>query len=97
MLGECITNLVRYDPYMRKRAPLCLDLDDLQYEDFTIKEMANRIALPLESGKLGAKDHTVKHKTHEEDLQRIVSKDNQTKYASGNAVQTPSHGRAVPR
>ena len=28
-----------------------------------MKETANRMALPLESGKLGAEDHTVKHKT----------------------------------
>ena len=68
MLGECVTNLVRYDRYMRKWSPFCLGLDDLQYKAFTTKEMANRIALPLESGGLGAKDRTVEHKRHEEHL-----------------------------
>ena len=93
MIGECVTNVVRYDRYMRKRIPLCLDLDDLAFEDFTMKEMADRIALPLESGGLGAEDRTVEHKTHEEHLasgaalQRIVTEDNQTKYASGQSVQ----------
>ena len=63
-----ITNLVRYDRYMQKRPPLCLDLDDLQYEDFTMTDMTHRIALPLDSGGLGAKDCTVDCKTHEEHL-----------------------------
>ena len=58
-----------------------------------MKEMADRIALPLESGGLGAEDRTVEHKTHEEHLasgaalQRIVTEDNQTRYASGQSVQ----------
>ena len=63
-----VPNLVRYDRYMQKRLPLCLDLNDLQYEDFAMEYMANRIALPLDSGGLGAEDCTVECKTHEKHL-----------------------------
>ena len=52
-----------------------------------MKEMANRIALPLESGKLGAKDYIVEHKTYDEHLQRTLSEDNQTRNAPGKLVQ----------
>ena len=50
--------------------PLCLDLDVLQFENFSMKEMANRIVLPLESDGLGAKDRIVEHNTHGEHLAR---------------------------
>ena len=52
-----------------------------------MKDMANRIALPLELSKLGAEDYTVEHKIYDEHLQRTVSEENQTRNTPGKLVR----------
>ena len=85
-LGECVTDQVRWDRYMRSRKSIIFC--DEAVGDFSIKEMANMIARPLEYGGLGAEDRTREVRSHaqrlaeDQPLARIVGENNTTKYGA---------------